>query len=302
MTSARPDIIGVPMDAEVVARALDRHDDYRVLRRLRRMDRRSARMGIGQSVVGIAVDVETTGLDHSRHEVIELALQRFRLDALFRIVETGRPRSWLEQPSEPIPAGITRVTGLTDADVAGRAIADGEAGCMIMTADFVVSHNAIFDRPFLEKRLPLTAGKPWACSLADVDWRGLGYDGRTLSALLARMGWFYDAHRAEVDVTALMHLLAHPLDERGGTVAGRMLEHARRPTWIVDAVEAPFSAKDVLRERGYRWDAARRVWSVQVAADALKDEVDWAGLMLYGGRRGPDTRRITWEERYAAIA
>lgn len=299
MRSGRHDIIGVPIDAEVVARALDRHDDYRVLRRITRMDRRSARPVLGPSIVGVAVDVETTGLDHSRHEVIELGLQRFRLDALFRIVETGRPRSWLEQPSEPIPARITEVTGLTDADVAGRAIADGEAGCMIMTSDFVVSHNASFDRPFLEKRLPLTAGKPWACSLADVDWRGLGYGDRTLSALLGRMGLFYDAHRAEVDVTALLHLLAHPLDEVGGTVAGRMIEHARKPSWIVDAVEAPFSAREVLKERGYRWDAPRRVWSAQVADDEVGDEVEWARLMLYGGRRAPCTRRITWEERYA---
>ncbi len=300
MTATRSQVIGVPIDADVVARALDRHDDYRVLRRIRRMDLRSGRMGVGRSLIGIAVDVETTGLDHARHEVIELAVQRFRLDALFRIVETGRPRSWLEQPSEPIPPGITRVTGLTDVDVAGRAIADGEAGCMIMTADFVVSHNAAFDRPFVEKRLPLTAGRPWACSLADIDWRGLGFGDRTLSALLTQMGWFYDAHRAQVDVTALLHLLAHPLDERGGTVAKLMVEHARKPTWIVDAVEAPFSAREVLKERGYRWDPTRRVWSVQVPDETVRAEVEWASLMLYGGRRTPNTRRITWEERYAA--
>lgn len=299
MTGHRP-LIGVPIDAEVVAQSLELHDDYRVLRRIRRMDRRSARVITGPSLVGIALDVETTGLDHRRHEVIELALQRFRLDAEHRIIETGRPRSWLEQPSEPIPETITRVTGLTDADVAGRAIGDGEAGCMISTADFVVSHNARFDRPFVEKRLPLTAGRPWACSLADVDWRGLGYGDRTLSALLMRMGMFYDAHRAETDVTALLHLLAHPLDGRIDTVVGRMLARATRPTWIVDAVDAPFSAREVLKERGYRWNPARRVWSAQVDEDAVGDEIGWASLMLYGGRREPDIRRLTWTERYAA--
>lgn len=300
MRAVRSDLVAVPIEADVIARVLERHDDYRVLRRIRRMDRRPTRFDRTGSLVGVAVDVETTGLDHDRHEVIELAIQRFRLDERYRIVETGRPRTWLEQPSEPIPPGITRVTGLTDADVAGRAIADGEAGCMILTADFVVSHNAAFDRPFLEKRLPLAAGRPWACTLADVDWRDLGYEGRTLSGLLARMGWFYDAHRAEVDVTALLHLLSHPLDGNGGTVAGRMIGTARKPTWIVDAHDAPFSAREVLKDRGYRWDAARRVWSVQVADDAAREEADWATLMLYGGRRKPEIRRITWTERYAA--
>jgi DNA polymerase-3 subunit epsilon len=299
VTERRAEYVGVPVDADVLAQVLERHEDYRVLRRIRRMDLQSPRLKPEGSIVGIAVGVQTTGLDPGRHEIIELAVQPFRLDAEHRIIETGRPRNWLEQPSESIPPEITRVTGLTDADVAGRAIPDGEAACMILGADFVVSHNAEFDRPFLEKRLPHASGKPWACSLADVDWRGRGFADRTLSALLGRMGWFYDAHRAEVDVAALLQLLAHPFPD-GPTVAGVMLERAIRPTWVVDVVDAPFSAKDVLKDRGYRWDGARRLWSVQVVDEAVRDEVGWATLMLYGGRREPKVRRVTWKERYAA--
>lgn len=293
------DLVAVPVEPDVLARALDRHDGYRVLRRIAPMERRPADDVRGEGMIGIALDVETTGLDHRRHEVIELAMQRFRLDDLGRIVETGRARSWLEQPSEPIPAEITRVTGLADPDVAGRSISDGEATAMLLGADFVVAHNSKFDRPFVEKRLPLAAGQPWACSLSDVDWVGLGFEGRTLSALLSRMGLFFDAHRAATDVTALLHLLDHRLDE-GGTIARQMVERARRPTWTIDAVDAPFSAKDVLRERGYRWDALRKLWSTSVADDAVADEIAWAALMLYGGRREPAVTKVTWRERYAA--
>lgn len=293
------DLVAVPVSPDVLARALDRHDDYRVLRRIRTMDRRPALHGRTAGLVGIALDLETTGLDHRQHEVIELAVQRFRLDEYGRIVETGRPRSWLEQPSQPIPDEITRITGLADPDVAGRAISDGEATAMLLGADFVVAHNARFDRAFAEKRLPLAAGRPWACSLNDMDWRDLGFEGRTLSSLLGRMGWFYDPHRAQTDVTALLHLLDHPLDV-GGTVAARMIERAMRPTWTVEAVDAPFSAKEVLKERGYRWDAGRRLWSASVPEEAVRDETSWATLMLYGGRREPAVRRVTWESRYGA--
>lgn len=43
--------------------------------------------------------------------------------------------------------------------------------------------------------------------MRDLDWRAHGFEGRTLSHLLARMGWFYDAQRAQTDVDALLHLL-----------------------------------------------------------------------------------------------
>lgn len=295
------DLVAIPVQPDVLARALDRHADYRVLRRIRSMDRRLPPGPVSEGLVGVAIDLETTGLDFASEEVIELAMQRFRLDVHGRIVETGRPRSWLEQPSKLIPPEVTRVTGLTDGDVSGRSISDGEATGMILGADFVVAHNSRFDRPFLERRLPMAAGRPWACSLADVDWSALGYEGRTLSALLSGMGWFFEAHRATGDVTALLHLLDHRL-EVGGTVAGRMVENARRPTWTVSAVDAPFSAKDVLKERGYRWDGLRRTWFASVGEKALRDEMEWAALMLYGGRREPDVRRVTWEERYAVTA
>jgi DNA polymerase-3 subunit epsilon len=291
------DLVAVPVEPEVLARALDRHPDFRVQRRIRTMDRRAPFGASLPGTVGVALDVETTGLDHTRHEVIELAMQRFRLDEMGRIIETGRPRSWLEQPTKSIPAEVTRVTGLADPDVAGRSISDGEATAMLLGADFVVAHNAAFDRPFVERRLPLAAGRPWACSLKDVDWADLGFEGRTLSGLLARMGLFYDAHRASTDVTALLHLLDWPLEE-GGTVARRMVERARAPTWTVDALDAPFSAKDVLKERGYRWDALRKLWSGTLRDEAVADEIAWASLMLYAGRREPVARKVTWEIRY----
>ena len=46
------------------------------------------------------MDVETTGLD----KIVELAAQRFRFDALGRIIQVGKPRVWHEDPALPPPA------------------------------------------------------------------------------------------------------------------------------------------------------------------------------------------------------
>lgn len=292
------DRIALSIRAEDLALALDRHYDYRVQQRLQSMDRRAPAGEHADGMVGLALAIQCSGGDHRRHQIVELALQRFRLDERNRIVETGRRRTWLEEPATPISAVSARSTDLVDADLIGRAISDGEATAMLLDVDFVVTHDARTCRPFVENRLPLAAGRPWACSLNDMDWREEGFEGERLADLIGPMGWFYEAHRAEADVTALLHLLDHTLGD-GSTVAGRILARSNRSDWIVDADDVPVSAKEVLEERGYRWDSYRRTWSASIADEAVPDEIAWASMMLYSGRREPLVRKVTWGQRYA---
>jgi DNA polymerase-3 subunit epsilon len=292
------DRIALSIKAEDLALALDRHHDFRVQRRLADMDRRASAGGHAEGLAGLALAIRTSGDDHRRHQMVELAVQRFRLDERSRIVETGRRRTWLETPPTPISGPLARYSDLVDADLIGRAIPDGEATGLILDVDFVVTHDAAFARPFVERRLPSAAGRAWVCSLADMDWRKQGFDGRRLAELLGPMGWFYDEHRADTDVTALLHLLDYAFGQ-DATVAERVLSRAGRADWVVDADDVPVSAREVLLERGYRWDGFRRIWTASVDDDAVSDEIGWASLMLYGGRREPVARRVTWFERYA---
>ena len=291
--------LGPPGTMEAMASLVDRHRDFRVLRRMPAMRRNGGRGVRPGMLAGCAIDVETTGLHVASDGIIELALQRFWADSDGRIVTTGRSHQWLEDPGRPISPEITRLTGIGDLDVAGRSIMDPIAASLIADADFVVAHNASFDRPFVEKRLPLTAGRPWVCTLSDVDWKANGFEGRTLGYLLMQMGMFYDAHRASTDVTALLHLLDHPLPA-GGTVLKAAVEAAARPAWIIDAVDAPFEAKDLLKQRGYRWNAQARHWSKEVSGAAFDDEYEWVVLQVYGGTGRPRFRSVTWCERHSA--
>ena len=101
---------------------LDEHDDYRVLRRLKpRPVDPTYRPGSGERVA-LVVDVETTGLDHRRDEVIELGMVAFVHDAEGRIGPVVGVLSMLHEPTVEISAEITRLTGITAEMVAGQAI------------------------------------------------------------------------------------------------------------------------------------------------------------------------------------
>ncbi len=291
--------VSVAVDAEAVAAGLEAHEDYRVVRRVREM-RRSETPGVRHDMVAaVVVDVETTGLDIDADPIVELALTRIWADANGRVRLTGRSRTWFEDPGRPLSPEIRRLTGLSDEMLAGRSILDPEAGSLIRDADVVIAHNAGFDRPRIERRLPFCAGRPWICSLRDVDWRGLGFEGGRLGDLLLQAGWFYSAHRAKGDVDALIRLLDHDVGD-GTTVLRHALDRASRPTARIVADGSPFEARIPLRARGYRWNAERKAWEREVDLDARPDEVEWVRRSIYAGRRDPSVEPVCWRTRHGA--
>lgn len=288
-----------------VLRAIEGSDDYRLLRRL---ELKSGRTGVGSSedtVVGVVVDVETTGIGLD-DAIIELALRRFRFDRDGIMVAIDEPHAWLEDPGRELPADIARLTGITEPDLAGRTIDEDAAVRLLRSAQFVVAHNASFDRPHVERRLPAAAGMPWACSCHDVDWRGLGFEGgRSLGWLLDQIGFFHGAHRAADDVDATIALLRHELPS-GRTVLTEMLERARAPSWRFRAIGAAFEVKDLLRARGYRWDADAepKAWWRDVPDAEREAEEWWLARHVYSAEArpralGPRIDQVTWRERYA---
>ena len=71
-------------ELERIAAALEATGDYRVLRRVTRRTRIHDDDGSVKKI-GVILDVETTGLDPVRDEVIELGMTRFEFDAAGRV-------------------------------------------------------------------------------------------------------------------------------------------------------------------------------------------------------------------------
>jgi len=206
-------------DLEAMASALEASGQYRVLRRLEVEPFDTQATGTRQ---GVFLDVETTGLDHRQHEVIELALAPFSYTQEGEITAISEPITRLRQPSRPIPPEITAMTGLTDADVVGQAIDPVEIAAIIEPAAIILAHNAGFDRPFAERAWPCFSVKPWGCSMSEVPWAEEGFDGLKLSYLAMAHGVFFDAHRAANDCLAALHILRRPLPS-GLTGLARLL-------------------------------------------------------------------------------
>jgi len=276
---------------------LDAHPDFWVLRRLRPADWLFSGTPQGEMRVGVSVDVETTGLDHDKDQIIELAIQRFRFDALGRVTQLGKARVWREDPGVPLDPRITMLTGLTDEDLANQTIDANAAVEILASADIIVAHNAGFDRPFFDRRLPALAGKAWACSMAELDWLELGFDGRALGHLVSQCGWFYEGHRAENDILALIYLLAHAQPD-GQTILSLLMARSAEPRYRINAVEAPFEAKDMLKAKGYRWEPTLRFWWTTVSSEELETHRTWLQHEVYNGSGMPAVFPQSASERY----
>jgi len=141
-------------DLAAMAEALSRSPDYRVLRRL--VARPRCVPTIGQDVrTGVLLDTETTGLDHAKDEIIELGIVKFDYLAKGRIVGVRDTFSAFNEPSEPISAEVTSLTGITDEMVIGRRIDEASVNAFVDGAVITIAHNGGFDRKFAERHWPV---------------------------------------------------------------------------------------------------------------------------------------------------
>lgn len=279
-------------------RAPSDHPDIRVLRRVMPIGALPlAPRGDGPIRRICVVDTETTGTDPLVDEIVDLAIVMLEVDAIGEIVGIASQGEALRDPGMPIPPHITRLTGIGDADVAGKTIDLDRLERRLRSADVLIAHNARFDIAFVEALLPGIAGAAWACSANDVDWTEAGFDGAKLGHLLMQAGWFNTAHRAMADVVSLIHLLAHRLPG-GHTVLGTLLDRAAQPTVRIEATGAPFDRRGVLKARGYRWDARGKVWWIEVAEDDLDEETAWLRREVTPWGPSPRTQRVTWHQRH----
>lgn len=277
MSDAAPDLADL-------ANLLSASDDYRVQRRLK--PRSSVTPPDGTPTkTALIIDVETTGLDLQKDEIIELAMISFTYSLDGRVFEIGETFHRFQEPSAPISPEITRITGITNAMVAGHTIDVAEVAAFAGPAALVIAHNAGFDRRFAERLSDVFTTKAWACSMSQIDWAAEGFEGTKLHYLAAGAGFFYDRHRAEHDCRAVIELLASDLPVSNRAALAILLDRARQPTWRIWAENSPYDLKDSLKARGYRWNGDGnpnpRAWYVDVDNARREAEISFLRKEIY---------------------
>lgn len=233
----------------------------------------------------IVLDVETTGLDPQVAKVIEIGAREAWVEATSgRLVKVGASFQAFSDPGHPLSAETIRLTGITDADLAGRSIDVTALANFLKGADWLVAHNASFDRPFVERICAQASQQFWACSFEQIDWTSKAFPSRKLEILSIYHGFFVDAHRALEDSDALMHLLSFPRPDGKGTYFKEMFARALEPVVRVSALNSPFETKDILKARGYHWNGKDRVWQRKLLERELEAETNWLTENVYHGR------------------
>lgn len=264
-------------DWEFMARALDETGDYRVIRRFRPVQRYAEPDGEALET-GLILDTETTGIDAQKDDVIELGMVLFeyapKTGRIYRIVDTF---DHLQDPGRSLPAEITALTHITDDMVRGQHIDAADVEAFAARANLVIAHNAAFDRPFVERQWKVFETKPWGDSMSQVHWYDEGIATQKQELIALCMGFFYDAHRADNDCLALLHILAGTLPVSGRPALKPLLDHAMADDAHIWAVGAPFAAKELLKARGYRFSNGMngkfKAWHTTVMVDDLDQEL-----------------------------
>lgn len=288
---------------ESLAQRLEQSGDYRVLRR---MVPHIPQPALPTERIGIILDLETTGLDTSRDEVVEIAMVKFGYargdDQITHVIDTFQA---FNQPTGPISPAITELTGITDAMVAGHRVDGDELATFVgKTTNVIIAHNSAFDRKVAERFWPLFTDMHWACSATGIDWKSLGVSGAKLDYLLAAYGLFHEAHRALDDCHAVLQILARqpPGFDRSGLAL--LLERARRMTHRIWAENSPFELKNELKRRGYRWsdgsDGHPRAWYIDVDEGDLDSELMFLKAEIYQRDTEIAHHAVTARDRYSS--
>ena len=202
----------------------------------------------------LIVDTETTGLDADRDACLELGAILFSVPHRQVLAQMSCLLPVDRNPAESInriPAEVSRLD-----QPWGEGLAWFER--MMETADYLVAHNAAFDRQWFGRGALPEATRPWLCTLEDIRWpeeRHLKARPSVIDLALAYGIPVWSAHRALTDCIYLAEVFQRCEDLEC------LIAHAQEPRRLVRA-QVSYDQRHLARDAGFRWnDPVRGAWA-----------------------------------------
>lgn len=263
---------------DMMKEMLEGTGDYKVLKRINKNHKLVKNNDKNSKTKkGLILDLETTGLDFSKDEILEIGLIAFDYNIDGTIINVTDTYTQLREPKHPITDDITKLTGINHDMVLGKSIDDSIVNRFATDSDIVIAHNADFDRKFAERNWNIFSSKAWACSQTGINWNSVGLNSMKLSNILYHFGLFHDGHRALEDCWAVLEILNKIIDSSGKTIFGLLLENARTVKNRIYSVGSSFNKNQILKARGYNWndgsDGQPKAWYCDVDQNEIKDEL-----------------------------
>ena len=187
--------------------------------------------------VNVALDLETTGLDSNRHQILEVGAVRFRGDEVIETYQT------LVNPGVPIPEFIQRLTHISPQQVKRAPFFSSVAAEIedFLGADPIIGHNIQFDIGFLANN-GVTLNNP---SYDTWDLASVFMPQSRQYSLKYLTSYFQvdhnDAHRALADAMATKNVFIKLLRlaaEQDSGLLGYLSNLAARSRWSIGGILA----------------------------------------------------------------
>lgn len=273
-------------DLKKIVALLRQSEQYRVIEKYQKPEAYNEDNHLPK-LIGVFLDIEATGLSFTEDKIIELGMVKFEYTEDGRIFRILDEFSGYQDPKVPLTEFITKLTGITNQMVAGQQINEDEVADYLKDVDLIIAHNAPFDRNFFEKTFKSIPPKAWACSMYNVHWNVEDISSQKLEYIAYKYGFFYKGHRAVIDCLAGIHVLAQELPISKQLVLKQLLNNSKQVTFKLWTTNAPYSAKDLLKERGYRWSTHQvnnyKAWTIELPEDKVAEEINFLRTEVYNG-------------------
>lgn len=212
----------------------------------------------------LGIDFETTSLKPGEGVIVEAATVLW--DTEFNAMVSARSTLFRNEHPGPYPNDIAHMTGISPLmlDAHGHANPSNYFRNLAQanSFDFIVAHNADFERRWLNYYLPrdMEFTKPWLDTMTDIPYPPKYGEGNLVSIAAMHQVPILKPHRALNDVLMMMGILAqYDIDA--------VIKRSITPK-IKLALKFPYDPTKVLNGKaktlGYRWNGDAKHWENEV--------------------------------------